>query len=116
MPSIPTEVLAFLQNNQKNIRNICILAHVDHGKTTLSDSLLSSNGIISQKLAGKVRFLDNLPAEQEKGITMKSSCISLLFNGDPSSTTQKNIFISLLILIHLFVFRGKIDQRKCIFG
>lgn len=42
-----------LQANTKNIRNICILAHVDHGKTTLSDYLLASNGLISAKLAGK---------------------------------------------------------------
>ncbi|KAI8849437.1 P-loop containing nucleoside triphosphate hydrolase protein [Chytridium lagenaria] len=53
-----------------NIRNICILAHVDHGKTTLSDSLLASNGIISSKLAGKVRYLDSREDEQERGITM----------------------------------------------
>lgn len=42
-----------IQANTKNIRNICILAHVDHGKTTLSDYLVSSNGLISSKLAGK---------------------------------------------------------------
>lgn len=39
--------------------NICILAHVDHGKTTLSDCLISSNAIISSKLAGKVRYMDS---------------------------------------------------------
>ena len=38
---------------------MCILAHVDHGKTTLSDLLVSSNGIISDRQAGRIRFLDS---------------------------------------------------------
>ncbi|KAJ3218680.1 Cytoplasmic GTPase/eEF2-like protein (ribosomal biogenesis) [Dinochytrium kinnereticum] len=71
--------LRHLQSRPQSIRNICILAHVDHGKTTLSDSLLASNGIISSKLAGKVRYLDSREDEQERGITMKSSGISLYF-------------------------------------
>lgn len=79
MPSIPEAQLIRLQANQEHVRNICILAHVDHGKTTLSDSLLASNGIISSKLAGKVRYLDSREDEQERGITMESSAISLYF-------------------------------------
>jgi len=74
------QTLLLLQQRTRHIRNLCILAHVDHGKTTLCDYLLSSNGIISPKLAGKVRFLDSLPDEQDRGITMKSSSIALLFN------------------------------------
>lgn len=66
--------------NTRNIRNICILAHVDHGKTTIADSLIASNGIISHKLAGKIRYLDNRPDEQERGITMKSSSIALKYH------------------------------------
>jgi ribosome assembly protein 1 len=80
--------IPLLQKNLKNIRNICIIAHVDHGKTTLSDMLLSSNGIISQKLAGKIRYLDSREDEQERGITMESSAISLFFS--LLSGTQQN--------------------------
>lgn len=61
------------------MRNICILAHVDHGKTTLSDCLLANNGIISQNLQGKIRYLDSRPDEQQRGITMEASAISLYF-------------------------------------
>ncbi|XP_028707062.2 elongation factor-like GTPase 1 isoform X2 [Macaca mulatta] len=66
-----------LQKNTANIRNICVLAHVDHGKTTLTDCLISSNGIISSRLAGKLRYMDSREDEQIRGITMKSSAISL---------------------------------------
>lgn len=69
-----------LRSTPEQVRNLCILAHVDHGKTSLSDSLISSNRIISPKLAGKLRYLDSRPDEQERFITMKSSSISLIFD------------------------------------
>lgn len=72
--------LSEVQLQTAKIRNFCILAHVDHGKTTLSDSLVSANGIISAKLAGRLRFLDSSEEEQKRGITMHSSAISLLFD------------------------------------
>jgi ribosome assembly protein 1 len=71
MPVVPSQQIVKLQKYPQNIRNICILAHVDHGKTSLSDSLLASNGIISSKLAGKVRYLDSREDEQIRGITME---------------------------------------------
>ncbi|KAG5502945.1 hypothetical protein JKF63_04718 [Porcisia hertigi] len=54
-----------------------MVAHVDHGKTTLSDYLVASNGILSPQLAGEVRLLDSRPDEQERCITMKASSIAL---------------------------------------
>lgn len=80
------------------------------GKTTLSDSLICTNGIISQKLAGKVRFLDNLPAEQEKGITMKASCITLLYNSDPSTL----LIFSLSNLIYLLLLKANCRKKQAI--
>ncbi len=53
---------------------------MDHGKTSLTDALLATNGIISPKLAGKIRYLDSRPDEQIRGITMESSAISLYFS------------------------------------
>ncbi|RLV92565.1 Ribosome assembly protein 1 [Spathaspora sp. JA1] len=76
---ISPETVNKLQSDASCIRNICILAHVDHGKTSLSDSLLATNGIISQRMAGKVRYLDSRPDEQLRGITMEASAISLYF-------------------------------------
>ncbi|KRT80460.1 hypothetical protein AMK59_7585 [Oryctes borbonicus] len=66
-------------SNSNYIRNVCILAHVDHGKTTIADSLLAINGIVSKRLAGQIRYLDDRLDEQQRGITMKSSAVSLCF-------------------------------------
>ncbi|KND89084.1 Ribosome assembly protein 1 [Tolypocladium ophioglossoides CBS 100239] len=80
MPVVGPAKLASLQRQSNDVRNICILAHVDHGKTSLTDALLATNGIISPKLAGKIRYLDSRPDEQTRGITMESSAISLYFS------------------------------------
>jgi elongation factor 2 len=62
-----------------NVRNMSVIAHVDHGKSTLTDSLVSMAGIISQARAGEARFTDTRQDEQDRGITIKSTAISLFF-------------------------------------
>jgi elongation factor 2 len=65
--------------NTGNVRNIAIIAHVDHGKTTLTDSLVARAGLISKQLAGEQRMMDFDEQEQARGITIKSANISLGF-------------------------------------
>ncbi|MHA1230410.1 MAG: GTP-binding protein [Candidatus Helarchaeota archaeon] len=74
------ELMNRLMFDVKSIKNIGIIAHIDHGKTTLSDILLSKSGIISKSVAGDARVLDYLDEEQKRGITIKSANISLLYN------------------------------------
>ncbi|MDH5401969.1 MAG: GTP-binding protein [Candidatus Heimdallarchaeota archaeon] len=60
------------------IRNLSIISHVDHGKTTLSDYLLAISGLIPKNMAGDLRALDYLPEEQKRGITIESALANLL--------------------------------------
>lgn len=69
-----------IMSNIENVRNIAIIAHVDHGKSTLTDSLVARAGLISKELAGEQRILDFEELEQKRGITIKAANISLGFN------------------------------------
>lgn len=66
-----------LMDKVTNVRNMSVIAHVDHGKSTLTDSLVQRAGIISAAKAGSARFTDTRKDEQERGITIKSTAISL---------------------------------------
>ncbi|NLW75311.1 MAG: GTP-binding protein, partial [Methanomicrobiales archaeon] len=72
-----------LMNQPESIRNIGIVAHIDHGKTTLSDNLLAGAGIISEDLAGKACWMDSDEEEQARGITIDASNVSMVheYNG-----------------------------------
>ncbi|MEL4305438.1 elongation factor EF-2 [Methanococcoides sp. LMO-2] len=72
------ERVTALMSNPVMVRNIAIIAHIDHGKTTLSDNLLAGAGMISKDLAGRQLFMDSDEEEQERGITIDSANVSMV--------------------------------------
>jgi elongation factor 2 len=77
MPRVSVEELQRLQQRTDNIRNISVVAHVDHGKSTLTDSLLVAAGIQKPTKIGQ-RKTDTMELEAQKGITIKSTGVSLV--------------------------------------
>ncbi len=97
MVKFTVEQVREIMGHQDSIRNMSVIAHVDHGKSTLSDALICKAGIISEQQAGKARALDNRKDEIERGITIKSTGVSLYYeyditySGDPNKK-QKYLF------------------------
>ncbi|RLI99784.1 MAG: elongation factor EF-2 [Candidatus Aenigmatarchaeota archaeon] len=68
-----------LMRKRENIRNLGVIAHIDHGKSTFSDNLLSGAGMLSEELAGKQLYTDFDKQEQERGITIFSANVSIVY-------------------------------------
>ena len=110
MVAFTVDQMRALMDTVTNIRNMSVIAHVDHGKSTLTDSLVQRAGIISAAKAGEARFTDTRKDEQERGITIKSTAISLYSEmteedcKDIKQQTEGNAF-----LINLIDSPGHVD-------
>jgi elongation factor 2 len=91
-------------DNQDNIRNMSVIAHVDHGKSTLTDSLIAKAGIIAEDKAGDTRYMDTRKDEQQRGITIKSTGVSLYYEYTGVEDGVKGRF-----LINLIDSPGHVD-------
>jgi len=94
-----------LMNKKERVRNIGIIAHIDHGKTTMTDSLLAKAGLLPQQIAGKAKALDYLEEEQKRGITIKTANISLLHE-----TNDDRYVINLIDMPGHVDFVGKVSR------
>jgi len=88
MVNFTTDQMRHIMDFTDNIRNMSVIAHVDHGKSTLTDSLVSKAGIIAASRAGDARFTDTRADEQERAITIKSTGVSMYFEYDFKTETM----------------------------
>uniref|UniRef100_A0A060SWD6 Elongation factor 2 n=1 Tax=Blastobotrys adeninivorans TaxID=409370 RepID=A0A060SWD6_BLAAD len=110
MVNFTVEQMRELMDKVTNVRNMSVIAHVDHGKSTLTDSLVQRAGIISAAKAGEARFTDTRKDEQERGITIKSTAISLygeMTDEDVKEINQKTVGNS--FLVNLIDSPGHVD-------
>lgn len=84
MVNFTIDQLRSMMDRPDRIRSLSVIAHVDHGKSTLTDSLIQKAGIISAKVSGDARYMDTREDEQERGITIKSTGVSMAFKYDAS--------------------------------
>ena len=99
MPNFTIDQIREAQKNTDQIRNMSVIAHVDHGKSTLTDSLVAKAGIIAESAAGDARATDTRKDEQERGITIKSTGISLFYETtveDPEAQKSQGYLINLI--------------------
>jgi len=96
MPNFTVDQIREIMTDAHSIRNMSVIAHVDHGKSTLTDSLIARAGIIAESNAGNARFTDTRADEQERGITIKSTGVTLFYETSILGDEKKAYLINLI--------------------
>lgn len=100
-----TQDIIRIVGNKDQIRNFGVIAHVDHGKTTMSDSLLAASGIISPSVAGQALALDSMKLEQNRQMTIRGANVTLFYE-----TEGKEYVINMIDTPGHIDFTGRVTR------
>ena len=95
MPAIPSHVPEPSRTDPALIRNFCIIAHIDHGKSTLADRMLQMTGVVDAR-SMRAQYLDRMDIERERGITIKSQAVRMPWAVDDDQGISQNYVLNMI--------------------